>query len=396
MLRGLYALARRALVVNDLRRARVPYAVRPRRLPLRSSARAVSVDDGLLSIRRAFTAGELARAFADGGLPGVASAATLPYRLLAVARERAPGVSRDERARRGRGGRRARRARRPPSSCASAATTCSSLDEARFPRDKVCGEGVSPEAWRLLEALGAAAAVRALRPQPLRGHDARRAGRDAVPRRVPPARREPASPCGACASTRAPRARARRGRRGARGRRASPASLLDGRAGARASLARTAAGPSGPGGPAGRRRRRAAQRGGAAAGPAARAPPAAQVRRARLLGRRRGPAEPRRDARRRAAATAASRPCRRRAPTSRSSSTGGRWRAAGGDLEGFYRATLAPAGRASRSGWPARRLLGPPRAIGPSGPGGAPPLGAPARCSWATPPASTIPSRARA
>jgi geranylgeranyl reductase family protein len=43
------------------------------------------------------------------------------------------------------------------------------LDAARFPRDKICGEGVSPEAWRLLEAMGAAARVRALRPQPLRG-----------------------------------------------------------------------------------------------------------------------------------------------------------------------------------------------------------------------------------
>jgi menaquinone-9 beta-reductase len=43
------------------------------------------------------------------------------------------------------------------------------LDEARFPRDKVCGEGVSPEAWRLLAAMGADGAVRALRPQPLRG-----------------------------------------------------------------------------------------------------------------------------------------------------------------------------------------------------------------------------------
>jgi flavin-dependent dehydrogenase len=43
------------------------------------------------------------------------------------------------------------------------------LDEARFPRDKVCGEGVSPEAWRLLEAMGAADGVRALHPQPLRG-----------------------------------------------------------------------------------------------------------------------------------------------------------------------------------------------------------------------------------
>jgi geranylgeranyl reductase family protein len=43
------------------------------------------------------------------------------------------------------------------------------LDEARFPRDKVCGEGVSPEAWRLLRELGAADAVRALAPHPLRG-----------------------------------------------------------------------------------------------------------------------------------------------------------------------------------------------------------------------------------
>ena len=43
------------------------------------------------------------------------------------------------------------------------------IDEARFPRDKVCGEGVSPEAWRLLDRLGAADAVRALGPHPLRG-----------------------------------------------------------------------------------------------------------------------------------------------------------------------------------------------------------------------------------
>jgi menaquinone-9 beta-reductase len=43
------------------------------------------------------------------------------------------------------------------------------LDAARFPRDKICGEGVSPEAWRLLEATGAASRVRRLHPQPLRG-----------------------------------------------------------------------------------------------------------------------------------------------------------------------------------------------------------------------------------
>ena len=43
------------------------------------------------------------------------------------------------------------------------------VDEARFPRDKVCGDSVSPEAWRILGDLGAAQAVRALGPHPIRG-----------------------------------------------------------------------------------------------------------------------------------------------------------------------------------------------------------------------------------
>jgi menaquinone-9 beta-reductase len=43
------------------------------------------------------------------------------------------------------------------------------VDEAVFPRDKVCGESVSPEAWRLLGAIGARDPVRALGPYPLRG-----------------------------------------------------------------------------------------------------------------------------------------------------------------------------------------------------------------------------------
>jgi geranylgeranyl reductase family protein len=43
------------------------------------------------------------------------------------------------------------------------------LDEARFPRDKVCGESVSPGAWRLLRELGVEEAVRALAPQPIHG-----------------------------------------------------------------------------------------------------------------------------------------------------------------------------------------------------------------------------------
>jgi geranylgeranyl reductase family protein len=43
------------------------------------------------------------------------------------------------------------------------------VDEARFPRDKVCGESVSPGAHRLLTDLGVEPAVRALAPFPLRG-----------------------------------------------------------------------------------------------------------------------------------------------------------------------------------------------------------------------------------
>ena len=43
------------------------------------------------------------------------------------------------------------------------------VDEARFPRDKVCGESVSPGGRRLLADLGAAEAVRRLAPQPLLG-----------------------------------------------------------------------------------------------------------------------------------------------------------------------------------------------------------------------------------
>jgi len=43
------------------------------------------------------------------------------------------------------------------------------LEAARFPRDQICGESVSPEGWRILEAMGAAPSVRALEPQPVHG-----------------------------------------------------------------------------------------------------------------------------------------------------------------------------------------------------------------------------------
>lgn len=43
------------------------------------------------------------------------------------------------------------------------------LDAARFPRDKVCGESVSPGAWLVLDALGLSERVGALEPQPIHG-----------------------------------------------------------------------------------------------------------------------------------------------------------------------------------------------------------------------------------
>lgn len=43
------------------------------------------------------------------------------------------------------------------------------LDAARFPRDKVCGDSVSPSAWPLLDAIGASDRVLALSPRPLLG-----------------------------------------------------------------------------------------------------------------------------------------------------------------------------------------------------------------------------------
>ena len=84
VLRGLYALARRALVVNDLRRAWVPYVFGRAffKVLFRSP---VSVSDGLLSIRRAFRPDELAEAFATAGITGVRIHRTFPYRLIAVA-----------------------------------------------------------------------------------------------------------------------------------------------------------------------------------------------------------------------------------------------------------------------------------------------------------------------
>ncbi len=84
VLRGLWELAGRALIVNDLRRARLPYLFG--RAFFRCLFRSrVSVEDGLLSIRRAFTPAELRQAFAEAGLPLKRLERCFPYRLVAVA-----------------------------------------------------------------------------------------------------------------------------------------------------------------------------------------------------------------------------------------------------------------------------------------------------------------------
>jgi len=84
VLRALYELSRRALVVNDLRRAKVPLVFGRAVFPwvFRSP---VSVSDGLLSIRRGFRPEELRRSFAEAGIPTVTIRRRFPYRLIAVA-----------------------------------------------------------------------------------------------------------------------------------------------------------------------------------------------------------------------------------------------------------------------------------------------------------------------
>jgi len=84
LLRDLARLARRALVVNDLHRAALPLLFGRAAFPLLFRSR-VSVEDGLLSIRRGFREAELRAAFAAAGLPAASIRRSFPYRLLAVA-----------------------------------------------------------------------------------------------------------------------------------------------------------------------------------------------------------------------------------------------------------------------------------------------------------------------
>lgn len=84
LLASLFSICRRALVINDLHRAPVPYVFGRIVFPFvfRSP---VSVADGLVSIRRAFRPDELRRAFASAGIAGARVRRSFPYRLVAVA-----------------------------------------------------------------------------------------------------------------------------------------------------------------------------------------------------------------------------------------------------------------------------------------------------------------------
>lgn len=84
VLAALYRVARRALVVNDLRRAAVPYWFGALTFPLLFRSQ-VSLYDGLLSIRRSFTDDELRAAFEAAGITRVRLWRSFPYRLVAVA-----------------------------------------------------------------------------------------------------------------------------------------------------------------------------------------------------------------------------------------------------------------------------------------------------------------------
>ena len=84
VLRDLFALARRALVINDLRRARVPYYFGRLAFPLLFRS-PVSINDGLVSIQRGFTRSELGEIFDRAGIAGASVRQEFPYRLVAVA-----------------------------------------------------------------------------------------------------------------------------------------------------------------------------------------------------------------------------------------------------------------------------------------------------------------------
>ena len=357
VLAGLWAVARRALVVNDLRRARVPYVFG--RVFFRALFRSpVSVADGLTSIRRAFTDAELRGGLRRRRHPGCADPAdvALPSGRGGGARGRMMPYDHDVIVVGG-----------GPAGAATATFLRRRghdvllLDEARFPRDKVCGEGVSPEAWRLLAEMGAADAVRALRPQPLLGMTLTAPDGTAFSGfyrgAAGPgfaARRQALDAClldgGARGGGGGPRRRGRLGRAG-RGR------ACHGRGRGGPARRRRAAGA------ARGRRGRSAQRRGPSAGPA---PGAPRLRKFAVRGYWSGMDGLGEMGEMHVVAGAYCGVAPLGGKGANVTFVVGRddMSAAGGDLEGFYRRTLGRWPRAGRAA-PRATLAGPPRAIGP-------------------------------
>jgi ubiquinone/menaquinone biosynthesis C-methylase UbiE len=87
VLRGLYAVTRGVLIVNDLRRALVPYLFAQAVFPFVFASK-VSVHDGLVSIRRSFRREELLAGFEEAGIPSPRVYGGFPYRILAVCEKR--------------------------------------------------------------------------------------------------------------------------------------------------------------------------------------------------------------------------------------------------------------------------------------------------------------------
>lgn len=163
VLREMARIARRGLFVLDLRRNAAARAlvVLFGRLIFRSR---LSVTDGRISIEQAYTAREAAAIARRAGLRGVEARPTRPFRFVLGARGGIPASLGAARPRElfdvavvGAG---------PAGTCAALALrelgfSVVVLERDRFPRHKVCGEFLSPEAVDDLDALGAGRALRA-------------------------------------------------------------------------------------------------------------------------------------------------------------------------------------------------------------------------------------------
>jgi flavin-dependent dehydrogenase/2-polyprenyl-3-methyl-5-hydroxy-6-metoxy-1,4-benzoquinol methylase len=163
VLREMARIARRGIFVLDLRRNAVARALVVLFGPFIFRSH-LSVTDGRISIEQAYTAKEAAAIARRAGLRGVEARPTRPFRFVLAARGGIPPALAAARPRErfdvavvGGG---------PAGACSAIALrrlgfSVVVLERDRFPRHKVCGEFLSPEAIDDLEALGAGSVLRA-------------------------------------------------------------------------------------------------------------------------------------------------------------------------------------------------------------------------------------------